>query len=379
MHILLIRPDHLGDILLTSPAVSHLRHALPAAHLSYLVRQELADVPTHFSAVDATYSAPFPALRAPFDPVDWGRVAAREAEALRGRFDLALLTRPDDPWSGMLVEAAAIPRRLGYAHPRTRPFLTEALPVPTRKHAAAIALDLARAATRELGVTVAGSEGERPCFRTSSTEEAEADQALADVPGSAGGSPVLLHPGSGWVLKNWPPHRWGQLAAALSHDLGIIPIVVAGPGERRLVESVIRASQGNACGLAAHLSTGALAAMYRRCRLVIGTDSGALHLAALAGAPVVGLYGPADPAEFAPLCPPGRCRIVRVQLPCSPCRTLLDPPCGAYREPRCVTAITVSDVLTAAADLLSSSAVGAVADGFSPSNEDHNVAETWTS
>jgi ADP-heptose:LPS heptosyltransferase len=85
---------------------------------------------------------------------------------------------------------------------------------------------------------------------------------------------------------------------------------------------------------------------------VIATDSGALHLAAAVEAPVIGLYGPADPLEFGPWCPPERRRIVRVQLPCSPCRTLVDPPCGATREPACVTDITVDAVLAAIAELL---------------------------
>jgi ADP-heptose:LPS heptosyltransferase len=85
---------------------------------------------------------------------------------------------------------------------------------------------------------------------------------------------------------------------------------------------------------------------------VVAADSGPLHLAAMMGTPVVGLYGPVSPLEFGPLCPPGRCRVVRVQLPCSPCGTLLDPPCGARAAPACVSGIGVEAVLAAAAELL---------------------------
>ena len=115
---------------------------------------------------------------------------------------------------------------------------------------------------------------------------------------------------------------------------------------------VTAASGRLARGLAGRLSLGGLAALFRRARLVIAIDSGPLHLAAMLGAPVVGLYGPADPVEFGPWGAPDRRRIVRTQLPCSPCRTLVDPPCGRAAEPRCVTEISVEAVLAAAAELL---------------------------
>ncbi len=290
------------------------------------------------------------------DAADWRGTVARAAGALRGQFDLALLPRPDDPWSGALVLAAAIPIRLGYAAPRTRPYLTAALPAPACRHVVRIALDLAAAAAAFLGVPGAVAAEARPPVRFVPTpdDEAEAAAVLAATP--AGSGPIALHPGSGWPLKNWPPRRWGQLAAELHRHYRAVPLVIGSPGERELIEAVVGASDGRARGLAGRLSLGGLAALQRRARLAIATDSGALHLAAAVGTPVVGLYGPADPVEFGPWCPPGRRRIVRVQLPCSPCRTLVDPPCGATRGPACVTDITVAAVLAAAADLLGADA-----------------------
>ena len=163
---------------------------------------------------------------------------------------------------------------------------------------------------------------------------------------------IVLRPGSGWPLKNWPPRRWGRLAAALARRYGVLPLVTGGPREEVLVRALVDASGRRARGLAGRLSRGGLAALFRRAGLVIATDSGPLHLAAMLGAPVVGLYGPVDPREFGPWGPSGRRRIVRAQLSCSPCRTLVDPPCGDATEPRCVTEIPVEAVLAAAANLL---------------------------
>ncbi len=351
-HILIARPDHLGDLLLTLPAISALRRALPDAQITFLVPAGLEAVPAHCPDVDQTYAAAFPPLLAPLDRSGWDRRAVGEASALRGHFDLVLLPRPDDPWSGALVGAAAIPVRLGYAAPRTRPYLTAALPVPAHRHVARVALDLAAVAAALLGAPDAVDAGAwRPVrFVPTPADQAEARAVLATTP--AGDAPIVLHPGSGWPLKDWSADRWGVLARALARRYHAPVLVVGTAREGAFVAAVVTASGGDACGVAGRLSLGGLAAFQRRARLVVATDSGALHLAAAVGTPVVGLYGPADPAEFGPWCPPERQRIVRVPLPCSPCRTLVDPPCGATREPACVATITVDAVLAAAADFL---------------------------
>lgn len=352
--ILFVRPDHFGDVLLTLPAVAALRRALPNARIDFLVPAAAGDVPRHCPEVDATYTLPFPALTVPLDRSGWASTVAREAPALHGRFDLALLTRPADPWSGPLVAAAGIPLRLGYAAPQTRPFLTAALPVPARCHVATLALALAAAAgyLGAPGAVAAGHRASALRFVPTADDEAEATGVLALAAADSRTAPVVLHPGSGWALKNWPPSRWGALAVALRQRYGVTPLVTGGPAEGEMVSAVVAASGGRAVGLAGRLSLGGLAALYRRARLVVATDGGPFHLASAVVAPAIGLYGPADPLEFGPWCPPERARIVRVQLPCSPCRTLVDPPCGAATEPACVTGITVGAILAAAADLL---------------------------
>ncbi|HEX2142315.1 MAG TPA: glycosyltransferase family 9 protein, partial [Candidatus Limnocylindria bacterium] len=100
-----------------------------------------------------------------------------------------------------------------------------------------------------------------------------------------------------------------------------------------------------------HLSIGALAALHERARVVVGMDSGALHLAAAVGAPVVGLYGPFGADRVAPLGPVTRVRAIWRSLPCSPCGTLEAPPCGASHDPPCLLAVSVEDVIQSAVEL----------------------------
>jgi ADP-heptose:LPS heptosyltransferase len=353
--VLLARPDHLGDVLLTFGAAAALREAFPAAHLAYAVAPGMREAVAHCPYVDAIHGVPFPPPNAESNPSGWAAQVARAANRLRGGFDVGLVLRPDDPWSAALLAAAAIPVRLGYELERTRPFLTQALVQPPGRHAVLLAVDLAAAAAARLGVTLTGA-AQAPlvgCFVPTRTEQAEAEGILAEITGAM--APVVLHPGSGWPLKNWPVHRWGEVAARLSTSLRMPPLIIGGPGEAELVRAVVAASRGEARGLAGRLSLGGLAALHRRAQVVIGTDSGPLHLAAMMGTPVIGLYGPADPLVFHPWAPPDRYRVLRVDLPCSPCGTLEHPPCGAIIHPRCVTDIRSDAVLTATAQLLRAS------------------------
>lgn len=343
--ILLLRPDHLGDVLVALPAAALLRRALPGARLAFAVGPGGAAVPARCPAVDETVVVPFPPISELRHGLAWGRVAEREAGPLRGRFDAALLPRPDDPWSGALAQAAGIPVRLGYPQLRTRPFLTH--PVEQRPvHDAVLGLDLAASLLALLGHGPLPPHAEEEgLFVPTAQDEDQAEGVLRSVERRAGRDPVVLHPGTGWAVKNWPPARWGALAAALATTVGRVPVVTGTAGERGLIRSVVEASGGRAVGLGGRLGLGGLAAFLRRARLVVASDSGPVHLAAMLGAPVVALFGPGDPSRSAPWRPRSPVRVVRVELPCSPCRELERPPCGAVREPACMFGIGVDQVL----------------------------------
>jgi len=347
--ILFVRPDHVGDVLLTLPAVAALRRTLPGAYLAYAAAPAAAGIAQRCPNLDETVTVRFP----PFgvqqsDGVAWRETLHVESAGLANAFDAALLVRPDDPWSGQLVAAASIPIRLGFDMPRTRPYLTEALPVPGNRHVALDGFDLADALLARLS---AGARTERlldACLALSPDDEEQAREVLVDA--DAGEPLIVVHPGSGWPLKNWPVPRWRQLAAELARRFDTRPVVAGTAAERSLAREV--ADGTRTVDLAGRLSLGALAAVHRRARLVVTTDSGALHLAAVMGAPVVALFGPGDPLRFSPLARPERVRVVRLGLPCSPCGTLEDPPCGAAVDPDCVTGIGVDGVLRAAAELI---------------------------
>ena len=103
---------------------------------------------------------------------------------------------------------------------------------------------------------------------------------------------ALISPGGGWGAKVWPAERFGRVAAELARVTGIRTIVNASPGGSREADEVVAGSSGAA--RAVPCSVGQLIALARRAVVVIGGDTGPLHLAAALERPVVGIYGPTD-------------------------------------------------------------------------------------
>jgi len=113
---------------------------------------------------------------------------------------------------------------------------------------------------------------------------------------------AILNPGGGWATKLWPAARFGELADHLYEQHGLVSYVTFGPGEEDLAQRVAaNARSGAAQVIASTLKQ--FVALARRAALFVGGDTGPLHLAAAAGAPVVGIYGPTSPERNGPFNP----------------------------------------------------------------------------
>jgi ADP-heptose:LPS heptosyltransferase len=109
----------------------------------------------------------------------------------------------------------------------------------------------------------------------------------------------VLNPGGGWRSKCWPAKRYGELHRRLFEKYRCRGVVTYGPGEENLAKELIAAAGENP-PVAILLGLGPLMALLRRAKFVVSADTGPLHLASALGAPVVGLYGPTDPARNGP-------------------------------------------------------------------------------
>ena len=129
------------------------------------------------------------------------------------------------------------------------------------------------------------------------------DRARAAALLPAGRPSIGLGPTANWPPKVWPAERFAALFHALERGPlpGSIPVVFAGPGEaERAMAELLLAALPGAIDLVGRLSLPEVAACLARCALFVGNDSGLMHLAAAAGAPTLGLFGPTPSEEYAP-------------------------------------------------------------------------------
>ena len=150
---------------------------------------------------------------------------------------------------------------------------------------------------------------------------------------------LALAPGSGSREKNWPEEFFVEISRWWQQAIGGTVLLLEGPveeergGTQRLRECCVTLSG---------LTLSKLAAVLSRSQLVLGNDSGVTHLAAAVGVPTVALFGPSDPAQWAPRGP--SVVILRRALDCSPCAELSMKRCP---DRACLTDFSPRDVIAA--------------------------------
>lgn len=345
--VLLIRPDHLGDLLFLAPALHWLRRQAPDLPLTLMVGPWARPVlPALAGAYDELLEVPFPAFeRGPRQGLRtrW-TLAWRLGRALAGRgFAAAVVFRPDHWWGALVAWLARIPLRLGYETYETAPYLNRRLAL---RHEHAVARNL-RLVGALLGETPALQPDAHPLhFPVAPDDRAAAAHILTTVGGRR--PYVVIHPGAGAAVKLWEPAAWGVVARGL-HTRGATVLVTGGPGEEALTAAVVAAAGGAAVDLGGRTSFGVLAGLLAQADLALGPDSGPLHLAVAVGTPTIHLFGPADPVLFGPWGDPARHVVLASPWACAPCGRLDWPDLPAHG---CVRAISPAHVLAQATAML---------------------------
>jgi heptosyltransferase-1 len=232
--------------------------------------------------------------REPFSFNTWQKMAVGLSE-LRGiRYD-AVIDFQGAVRSALLARWSGAPVVYGDAQPRENAasmFYTRQIFLRTNgTHVIRQAVALAEAIISHAGNPSLTEEATVE-FPVDADAENRISELTADVKDF-----VILNPGAGWGAKMWPVERYGQVARALAGD-GFSSLVNCGPGEEELVTAVVTASQGTARKISCSVSE--LIALTRRARLLIGGDTGPMHLAAAMKIPVVAIFGPTNPARNGP-------------------------------------------------------------------------------
>ena len=306
--LLVVRLGAMGDVLHALPAVTALRQAHPSWVIDWVIEPAWCALLTancdlsnpglgpSQPVVDRLHMASTKAWRHhPFSPKTREEIRVLRKALQECHYD-AVLDFQGAVRSAAVARMTNCRRRIGESHPRewaARWGFTERV---VTKGAHVIEQDV------ELATAVAGDEltPVPPWLPVDPGAEAWCDQILTP---SENRPAVLLNPGAGWGAKRWPVERYAAVARTLA-GRGIRVLLNAGPGEEPLAEAIREQCKGAA--LPCHCSVAQLISLTRRVALVIAGDTGPLHLACALGRPVVGIYGPTDPARNGPFGSPFR-------------------------------------------------------------------------
>ena len=295
--VVVLRANGLGDYVVAQPALAALRAAYPDATITLVTSPPVAALLAGRPApVDEVLAAPRVAgVRGepggpPDDPPE---VVERFCAAMRERrFDLGVQLHGGGGNANPLLLRFGARVTAGSRAPGAAP-LDRTVPWTDFQH------DLLR--WLEV-VALVGAEpvALRPRVAVTAADRAAAADALDGV---GAGPLVAVHPGATDPRRRWPPHRLGELAAALDAR-GARVVLLGGPGDAALVDE-IRAGMGRAADravdLAGRLTLAAMVGVLERADLFVGNDSGPRHLAEAVGTATVGVFTRANLVDVAPL------------------------------------------------------------------------------
>lgn len=317
MKILLIRTSALGDIVHCLPVIEALRAALPAARLAWLVEKVWSPLLEGHPDLEARFLVHTKGWRKkPLAAATLADIRASLAAVRAFEPDVAIDLMGNFK-GGLLAFLSGARRRIGAAGKARREagstlFINE--PVEPR---GVHAIDRALSLLRPLGIEEPMVElGGRKLLR----EAPAAARLFLEDQARSGKRLVLLLPGAGWANKIYPLASWAKVARGLAEG-GADVVLPSAPGEEELVAN-LAAATGGAARVVDAKPFPFLAALIRRAALVLGGDTGPLHLAHTLGAKVLCLIGPTDPQRNGPYLAPER--VIFRELPCSFCYKRFD-------------------------------------------------------
>ena len=344
--ILVLRLERIGDLLMTLPALADLRAFAPGAEIDLVVGSWNADLAraidpvTRIMCLDASWLA---------REVEGRGVLSLMSAARQWRgahYDLGINFEPDIR-GNLILAASGAQWTAGYGSGGGGPLLDVALDFDTTAHTTDNARRLV-ATTFESPVP----PEQPPTLVVPSEAHEKASRLLRDA-----GQPLIgIHVSGGRAIKQWPVERFADVGRRLVEHSGGTIVLSGAAGDRAMVETVKSRLPGHkVIDVAGHADLLTLAGLIEPMDLLVTGDTGPMHLAVAVGTPVVAVFGPSDPARYGPRGPLDR--VVRVDLPCSPCNRIRLPPARCVgHTPDCLEFITVNDVFSAAISVLDPSA-----------------------
>jgi heptosyltransferase III len=274
-HLLILRPGAIGDTLLTFPALAAIRQRCPGTRITVVGNRAALALGKANGLLDEADAFGADWVSDLFGDEPTPRLRSRLAQ-----YDRAIV------WLHSGEAASDLAGRLERAGVR------DVLPLVSFPQAGS-----GRHLADHLVATLAplGISGTRPLLTLSVSPPPGDGQAIEE-------RLIVLHPGAGGRRKRWPAERFAVLADRFAAQ-GYAVELTSGPADEDAVAAVLGCVRNGQLRVLAGRTLEDLAAILARARLFIGNDSGITHLAGLLGTPTLAIFGPFDPAYWAPLGP----------------------------------------------------------------------------
>jgi heptosyltransferase-2 len=321
------------------PALEAIRSSRPSAEMVILARPAVADTYREQPFADRLMAFDYQGRHRGW--VGRGRLIR---ELRREKFTTAILLQNafEAAW---LAWRAGIPDRIGYARDGRSALLTKPIPVPpvgeVPRHESHYYLELLR-----LAGWIEAHGDVAPIHLRVSDSAREAMEAKLQASGSRQGAwRCAIAPGASYgAAKCWLPERYAALADRLISECGADVILFGAPSEGEIGERIGSAMKGRAISFVGRTTLRDLPALLSACSVFVGNDSGAMHIAAAVGLPVVGIFGPTDPEATRPVT--HDFTLIREPVSCSPCFLRKCPV-----DHRCMTRVEVASVFAAVLEI----------------------------
>ena len=353
--ILVLRLDRIGDVLMSLPAIHALREALPDAKIRLAVgewsREIAKDAPVDEVLI---WSAPW-AGRGDEGAMSFSELL-RAARSRRGaRPDLAIDLQGDlrAVW---LMAATGARARVGYANTGSASLLTAVVDLDED-------VNFVEQNRRAVETALGRSLPKRP-FRWMSEERRgrgreRLAREFAEVAVVRRGPVIVIHPGAGRRIKEWPIERFVELGRRLVREQGASLVLTGSHGESVKTSVIQKALPESTIDLAGKLSLGTSAEVMGACDAFVSCDTSAMHFACAIGVPSVAIFGPSDPGRYFSGGEQGfdsgqKHIALAPALWCQPCNLIRRPPqeCDEAPVPECLSLVTTQSVFEALLQVL---------------------------
>ncbi|MFC1558574.1 glycosyltransferase family 9 protein [candidate division KSB1 bacterium] len=285
--ILFFRPDHIGDLLLTTPAICSFRKSFPDAHITTVVGSWSNDILTGNPYIDDLINVNLPWL-ARGSSASYYKLIKQCAALRKDCFDHIFSFRTAAK-SALISRLFGGKKRWGFNVQKSRWAFNVKVPYDPKKHVVENYLDI----METFGADRSMNSGPEIFI---SNEEKNQFSAKFTFPSSY----AVLSPGAGYPPKLWITERWAAVADWLSIDCKI-PVIMTGTNfEKPLVYEIQEQMKGEALNLCGNLSLRELAILIERSRLLLTVDSAAMHIAAVVNTPQTALFGFTNPIQWGP-------------------------------------------------------------------------------